>query len=99
MRLLSILASVPLVLAARQVPVLQPERAPQAFVNTAVARTIELGGSTEQVTTQYNVKATENAPGDYILALGAANAAPPAWFEVLVGGKAVPGVSSAVLQG
>ncbi|OCF32578.1 oligosaccharyltransferase complex subunit alpha (ribophorin I) [Kwoniella heveanensis BCC8398] len=48
--LASATASLPLALAALSAP-------PQEYVNTAIARTIELGGLTTQVTTQYNIKA------------------------------------------
>lgn len=78
---------------------LQADAAPQSFINTAVARTVELGGSTTQVTTKYNVKALSDSSGEYVLALGAAGAAPPAWFEVLVDGKPAVGVTAGVLEG
>ncbi|TXT10813.1 hypothetical protein VHUM_02318 [Vanrija humicola] len=72
---------------------------PQSFVNTAVARTVELGGATSLVTTQYNAKALVENPGAYVLALGGAGAPAPAWYEVLVGGKAVDGVELGSLSG
>ncbi|KAL1408707.1 dolichyl-diphosphooligosaccharide--protein glycosyltransferase subunit 1 [Vanrija albida] len=72
---------------------------PQSFVNTAVARTVELGGATSLVTTQYNAKALVDNPGAYVLALGGQGAPPPAWYEVLVGGKAVDGVEFGSLDG
>ena len=62
---------------------------PQNYVNTAIARTVELGGAATQVTTQYNIKSTSDAPGDYWLALAGDGDMRPAWWEVLVGGKAV----------
>ncbi len=88
MRLLPFLTLIPAALA-RAARHLETGAAPQHFVNTAVARTVELGGSTTLVTTQYNVKALSNDPGPYILALGGAGEPEPAWYEVLVGGKAV----------
>lgn len=91
MRLLPILALIPAALA-RAARHLESGAVPQTFVNTAVARTVELGGSTTLVTTQYNVKALTDDPGPYILALGAAGDSEPAWYEVLVGGKAVAGI-------
>jgi hypothetical protein len=62
---------------------------PSSFVNTAIARTVELGGATTHVTTQYNVKATEDGNGEYRLALAGKGDEEPAWWEVMVGGKAV----------
>ncbi len=67
---------------------------PQNFINTAIARTVELGGATTQVTTQYNVKATKDGPGEYHLALAGERDEEPAWWEVMIGGKAVEGVTS-----
>jgi oligosaccharyltransferase complex subunit alpha (ribophorin I) len=60
---------------------------PQNFVNTAIARTVELGGSVTHVTTQYNVKALVDGPGEYHLALGGDGDPEPAWWEVLIAGK------------
>lgn len=65
---------------------------PQTYVNTAIARTIELGGATAQVTTQYNIKATADEPGEYHLALSGDGDEIPAWWEVAIGGKAVEGI-------
>jgi hypothetical protein len=62
---------------------------PQNFINTAIARTVELGGATTQVTTQYNVKAVTDSPGEYWLALAGEGDEEPAWWEVMVGGKAI----------
>ncbi|CAK9779343.1 putative oligosaccharyltransferase alpha subunit [Cutaneotrichosporon oleaginosum] len=87
MRLLPFLTLIPAALA--RAARLQSAAAPQEYVNTAVARTVELGGSTTLVTTQYNVKALNADPGSYILALAASGQPEPAWYEVLVGGKAV----------
>lgn len=88
MRLLPFLTLIPAALA-RAARHLETGAAPQVFVNTAVARTVDLGRSTTLVTTQYNVKALSDDPGPYILALGADGEAEPAWYEVLVGGKVV----------
>ncbi|CAD6584510.1 MAG: dolichyl-diphosphooligosaccharide--protein glycosyltransferase subunit 1 [Tremellales sp. Tagirdzhanova-0007] len=65
---------------------------PQTFINTLIARTIELGGATTQVTTQYNVKSSVDGPGNYYLTLAGDRDEEPAWWEVTVGGKAVEGV-------
>ncbi|BEI84724.1 hypothetical protein CcaverHIS002_0501250 [Cutaneotrichosporon cavernicola] len=88
MRLLPFLTLIPAALA-RAARHLETGAAPQEFVNTAVARTVELGGSTTLIMTQYNVKALNDDPGPYILALGASGESEPAWYEVLVGGKPV----------
>jgi oligosaccharyltransferase complex subunit alpha (ribophorin I) len=63
---------------------------PSNYINTAVARTIELIGSTTQITTQYNIKTTTNNPGEYYLALAGLGDEEPAWWEVSIGGKEVP---------
>ena len=84
MRFLCLVLLLPLSLALSPIP--------QTFVNTAIARTIELGGATTQVTTQYNIKAISNSPGVYLLALAGETEEEPAWWEVMVGGKPVDGV-------
>lgn len=61
------------------------------FLNTAIARTVELGGSTTSVTTQYNVKSLVDGPGEYWLPLAGKEGEEPAWWEVNVGGKGVDG--------
>lgn len=63
---------------------------PQNYINTAIARTVELVGATTQITTQYNIKAGVDAPGLYHLALDGSEE--PAWWEVTVNGKEVEGV-------
>lgn len=92
MRLFHLLALVPVAFARGAQRYLETGVAAQEFVNTAVARTVELGGSTTLVTTQYKVKALTDDPGPYILALGANGQSEPAWYEVMVGDKAVAGV-------
>ncbi|OCF76992.1 oligosaccharyltransferase complex subunit alpha (ribophorin I) [Kwoniella mangroviensis CBS 8886] len=64
---------------------------PQTYINTAIARTIELGGLTTQITTQYNIKPLDNSPGEYHLALAGENDFEPAWWEVSLGGKKLEG--------
>ena len=64
---------------------------PANYINTAVARTIELVGSTTQITTQYNIKSTSDPPGEYHLALAGVGEDEPAWYEVTVGGQEVIG--------
>lgn len=91
--LLALAPAVPLALAKFEGGV------PQSFTNTAIARTIELGGSTHAVTTQYNVKALVDNPETYVLALGRAGDAPPAWYEVLVAGQPVQNVVEDTVEG
>ncbi|WVO16618.1 hypothetical protein L204_104297 [Cryptococcus depauperatus] len=66
---------------------------PQTYINTAIARTIELSGAAAHVTTQYNIKALVDDPGKYQLALAGREDDVPAWWEVAIGGKAVEGVT------
>jgi oligosaccharyltransferase complex subunit alpha (ribophorin I) len=92
MRLLRLLALVPLALAIEVRQHLQTGSCPQTFVNTAVARIVELGGSTVAVKTQFNVKALIDDPEVYVLALGGENNEVPAWLEVQVDSKPVENV-------
>ncbi|WWC86854.1 uncharacterized protein L201_001733 [Kwoniella dendrophila CBS 6074] len=68
-------------------PVALAINVPQTYINTAIARTIELGGLTTQISTQYNIKSIDNSPGEYFLALSGENDLPPAWYEISLGGK------------
>ncbi|KAK4684417.1 oligosaccharyltransferase complex subunit alpha (ribophorin I), partial [Tremellales sp. Uapishka_1] len=72
-------------------PLVRALAPPQSYVNTAIARTVDLGGATTHLTTQYNIKATANSPGEYWLALAGEDDEEPAWWEVTVGGKVVEG--------
>jgi oligosaccharyltransferase complex subunit alpha (ribophorin I) len=71
----------------------------QNFINTAIARTIELGGATTSTTTQYNVKTQNDSPGMYHLALANDGEDIPAWWEVQVGGKVVEGLIPLLVSG
>ncbi|WVQ75945.1 hypothetical protein IAR50_005580 [Cryptococcus sp. DSM 104548] len=86
-----------MLLAALFLPLLSVASAlappPQVFKNTAVARTLELAGATAHVTTQYNIKALVDGPGEYHLALAGDGDLIPAWWEVAIGGKNVEGVT------
>lgn len=62
---------------------------PANYINTAIARTVELVGATTHFTTQYNVKSTTDSPGEYYLALAGKGDDAPAWWEVSVGGQEV----------
>jgi oligosaccharyltransferase complex subunit alpha (ribophorin I) len=79
--------------------VLAVSKPAQNFLNTAVARTVELGGATTSITTQYNVKAQTDAPGSYHLALANEGEEEPAWWEIQVGGKFLDGLESSVKSG
>ena len=80
-----------LLLAASAIQLALAAGVPQNYVNTAVARTVELGAPVTQVTTQYNVKALVDGPGAYHLALGPEDGNAPAWWEVSIDGKPVEG--------
>lgn len=69
---------------------------PQNFINTAIARTVELIGATTQVTTQYNIKSTRDGPSVYHLALE--RGAEPAWWEVSTGGNVLMGAKLIVWE-
>lgn len=86
------ISSLPYLLASVALVAAEPA---QNFVNTAIARTVELGGSITQITTQYNVKSLEDGPGEYYLALAGEDDAIPAWWEVLVGGEPVKSLDHA----
>ena len=83
MRILRSLLLLPLALAFS---------APLNFQQTTITRTIELGGATTQVTTQYNIKASIDDPGEYQLALSGGMDDEPAWWDISVGGKSVEGL-------
>lgn len=58
-----------------------------SFENTAVVRTVELGGSTTHVTTTYQVRALENDIQQYVFVLSADDAARTSWLEAKVKGS------------
>lgn len=86
------LALLPLALADAARPHLEAGICPQSFINTAVARVVELGGSTAKITTQYNAKALVSSPESYVLALAGKNQEVPAFYEIQVAGKPAQGV-------
>jgi len=64
------------------------------FENTAIVRTVELGGSLVHVTTTYAVKALENDVRTYSLALTTDEMEKTSWLEVKLKGQSeVLGVS------
>ncbi|KAJ7771353.1 Ribophorin I [Mycena maculata] len=61
-----------------------------SFENTAIVRTIELGGSLVHVTTTFAVKALEAGSTVYTVALGDAETQKTSWLEAKVKGQATP---------
>ncbi|GLB33802.1 putative essential subunit of the N-oligosaccharyl transferase (OST) complex [Lyophyllum shimeji] len=71
----------------------------QSFENTAIVRTIELGGSVVHVTTTYAIKATQAGAKVYTIALGSEEKQKTSWLEVKVKGQQTPlAVSDQVLD-
>jgi len=58
-----------------------------SFENTAIVRTVELGGSIVHVTTTYAVRALENNQKTYTIALGQAEREKSSWLEAKVKGQ------------
>ncbi|EIW71206.1 hypothetical protein TREMEDRAFT_71088 [Tremella mesenterica DSM 1558] len=71
------------------VSLVQATSPPQNYINTAIARTVELGGATTSITTQYNIKSLIDDPSEYWLALAGSGDLEPAWWEVKLGGQDV----------
>jgi len=59
----------------------------QSFENTAIVRTVELGGSVVHVTTTYAIKALEDGLKTYTVTLGRNEKAVTSWFEATVKGQ------------
>ena len=59
----------------------------QSFENTAIVRTVELGGSVVHVTTTYAIKALEDGLKTYTVALGRDEKAMTSWIEATVKGQ------------
>lgn len=70
-----------------------------AYINTAISRTVELGGATSTLTTQLNVKSLSDSPGEYHLALGQREGEEGAFWEVSVGGKKVSDLEVVLVDG
>lgn len=62
----------------------------QSFENTAVVRTIELGGSLVHVTTTYAAKALESDTSFYTIALSEDEIDKTSWLDVKVKGQQTP---------
>lgn len=61
-----------------------------AFENTAIVRTVELGGSLVYVSTTYAVKALEPDQTTYHITLGKGEKEKTSWIEAKVKGQARP---------
>ena len=59
----------------------------QSFENTAIVRTVELGGSIVHVTTTYAVKALEDGLKTYTVTLGRDEKAKTSWLQATVKGQ------------
>jgi len=59
----------------------------QSFENTAIVRTVELGGSVVHVTTTYAIKALEDGVKTYTVALGRDEKSKTSWLEARIKGQ------------
>lgn len=64
--------------------------ADHSFENTAIVRTVELGGSLVHVTTTYAVKALEDDSSIYTIALGEDEQKKTSWIQAKMKGHTVP---------
>ncbi len=63
---------------------------PHSFENTAVVRSIDLGGSLVYATTTYAIRALEDGAKHYIVSLGEKEAQTVSWFEAKLKGQSEP---------
>lgn len=63
---------------------------PATFENTAIVRSVDLGGATTLVTTTYQVRALEDGTQQYFFTLSADDVARMSWIEAKVKGNATP---------
>ena len=64
--------------------------AEHSFENTAIVRTVELGGSLVHVTTTYAVRALEDDSSIYTIALGEDEQKKTSWIQAKMKGHTVP---------
>jgi oligosaccharyltransferase complex subunit alpha (ribophorin I) len=64
--------------------------ASQSFENTAIVRTVELGGALVHVTTTYVVKALESGSSVYTVTLGQEQRQRTSWVEAKIKGQVKP---------
>jgi oligosaccharyltransferase complex subunit alpha (ribophorin I) len=62
--------------------------ASQSFENTAIVRTVELGGALVHVTTAYAVKALKSGSSVYTVAIGPEQKQRTSWVEAKIKGQA-----------
>lgn len=61
-----------------------------SFENTAIVRTVDLGGSLVHVTTTYAIRALEDGAEQYFVTLGENEARSTSWFEAKLKGQNEP---------
>ncbi|KAI0005075.1 oligosaccharyl transferase alpha subunit [Russula compacta] len=64
--------------------------ASHSFENTAIVRTVDLGGSLVYVTTTYAIRALDNGAQQYVVSLGEKEAQSVSWSEAKFKGKTEP---------
>jgi len=64
--------------------------AAHSFENTAIVRTVDLGGSLVHVTTTYAIRALDGDAKQYIVSLGEGEAQSVSWFEAKLKGQSEP---------
>lgn len=64
--------------------------AEHSFENTAIVRTVDLGGSLVHVTTTYAVKALEDDSSIYTIALGENEQMKTSWIQAKMKGETAP---------
>ncbi|KAH9965868.1 oligosaccharyl transferase alpha subunit [Russula dissimulans] len=64
--------------------------AAHSFENTAIVRTVDLGGSLVHVTTTYAIRALDSDAKQYIVSFGAGEAQSVSWFEAKLKGQSEP---------
>ena len=63
---------------------------PHSFENTAIVRTVDLGGSLVYVATTYAIRALEDGAKQYVVSLGEKEAQAVSWFEAKLKGQSEP---------
>jgi oligosaccharyltransferase complex subunit alpha (ribophorin I) len=61
-----------------------------SFENTAIVRTVDLGGSLVSVTTTYAIRALEDGAQQYVVSFGEKEQASVSWFEAKLKGQSNP---------
>jgi oligosaccharyltransferase complex subunit alpha (ribophorin I) len=64
--------------------------ASHSFENTAIVRTVDLGGSLVSVTTTYAIRALDDGAQKYVVSLGEKEAESISWFEAKLKGQSNP---------